>query len=87
MGATVPPDRESQSVYTTIASTSVIDQQGHWSAATIVVPPHVPVERARFVLEPQFRADFLRDATVAATPMENGLEALGAAEGVSGHIF
>jgi hypothetical protein len=86
-GATVPPDGEAQTLYTTVASTSAIEQQGHWSIATMTVPPHVPVERAQFVLNPMFHADFLRDATVAATPMQTGLDALGAAEGVSGHIF
>lgn len=87
VGATVPPSREDDTVYTTIASASSIEEQGHWSIATMVVPPHVPIERAQFVLEPQFHGEFLRDATVAATPMETGLQALGAAEGVSGHIF
>jgi hypothetical protein len=86
-GAAVPPSREDQTVYTTIASTSAIEQQGHWSTATMIVPPHVPVERAQFVLKPEFHVDFLRDVTVTATPMQSGLAALGAAEGVSGHIF
>jgi hypothetical protein len=86
-GAAVPPSSEDKTVYTTIASASTIEQQGHWSIATMLVAPHVPIERAQFVLEPQFRGEFLRDATVAATPMETGLQALGAAEGVSGHIF
>jgi hypothetical protein len=86
-GAMVPPGRMEQTLYTTIASSSTIEQQGHLSAATMIVPAHVPVERARFVLSPQFHGDFLRDATVAATPMQTGLDALGAAEGVSGHIF
>lgn len=86
-GATVPPGREDQTMYTTVASASKIEQQGHWSIATMVVPPHVPIERARFVLQPEFHGDFLRDATIAATPMDTGLAALGAAEGVSGHIF
>lgn len=86
-GAMVPPSREEQTLYTTVASTSAIEQQGRWSTATLTVPAHVPVERAQFVLNPQFHADFLRDATVAAVPMETGLAALGAAEGVSGHIF
>lgn len=87
VGATVPPSREEQTRYTTVASTSAIEQQGHWSIATMTVAAHVPVERAQFVLSPQFHANFLRDATVAASPMETGLDALGAAEGVSGHIF
>ncbi len=86
-GATVPPGREDQTLYTTVASASKIEQQGHWSIATMVVPPHVPIERAQFVLQPEFHGDFLRDATIAATPMDTGLAALGAAEGVSGHIF
>ena len=86
-GATVPPSREEQTLYTTVASTSAIEQQGHWSIATMTVPARVPVERAQFVLNPQFHEDFLRDATVAASPMQTGLDALGAAEGVSGHLF
>lgn len=86
-GATVPPGREEQTRYTTVAATTTIDQQGHWSIATMTVPAHVPVERAQFVLSPHFHTDFLRDATVAASPMDTGLDALGAAEGVSGHIF
>lgn len=86
-GATVPPSRQDQIAYTTIASSSKIEQQGHWSIATMVVPAHIPIERAQFVLEPEFHSDFLRDATVAASPMDTGLAALGAAEGMSGHIF
>jgi hypothetical protein len=85
--ATVPPGREEETLYTTIASTSAIQEQGNWSIATMAVPAHVPVERAQFVLTAQFHENFLRDATVAAAPMETGLAALGAAEGVSGHIF
>jgi hypothetical protein len=87
VGATVPPSREDQTAYTTVASASEIEQQGHSSAATMIVPAHVPIERAQFVLQPYFDGEFLRDATVAATPMEKGWEATGAAEGVSGHIF
>src|SRR5581483_1465974 len=58
-GAIVPPSHNAQTVYTTVASGSVIEQQGHWSIATMVVPAHVPIERAQFVLESQFREDFL----------------------------
>ena len=86
-GATVPPGREEQTRYTTVASTSAIEQQGEWSIATMTVPAHVPIERVQFVLPSQFHVDFLRDATVVASPMQTGLDALGAAEGVSGHIF
>jgi len=86
-GATVLPSDAERAIYTTIASTTAIEQQGHWSTATMIVPAHVPVERAEFVLQPGFHSDFLRDVTVTATPMNSGLAALGAAEGVSGHIF
>lgn len=87
VGATVPPSREAQTVYTTIASTSAVERQGNWSTATMIVPAHVPIERARFVLGQDPGKDFLRNATIAATPMEKGWEATGAAEGVSGNIF
>lgn len=86
-GASVPPSHEDKTVYTTVASATRIEQQGESSVANMIVPPHVPIERALFVLEPQFHGDFLRDATVAATPMVKGWEATGAAEGVSGHLF
>lgn len=87
VGATVPPSRQDQTAYTTVASATKIEQQGKSSAATLIVPAHVPIERAQFELDPQYHGDFLRDATVAATPLEKGWEATGAAEGVSGHIF
>lgn len=87
VAADVPPSREEQTVYTTIASTDAIEQLGHRSSATMIVPAHIPVERAQFVMKPEFHGDFLRDITVTATPMQTGLAALGAAEGVSGHIF
>lgn len=86
-GATVLPNDGGQTSYTTIASTPTIEQRGHWSTATMIVPAHVPVERALFVLKPEFHNDFLRDVTVTASPMQSGLAALGAAEGVSGHIY
>lgn len=86
-GATVPPVGQEQTVYTAVASSGSIERQGQWSVATMMVPQHVPIERARVVLRPEFHADFLRDVTLAATPLEKGWEATGAAEGVSGHIF
>lgn len=84
--AAVPPSRSADTLYTTTATASV-EQQGHWSVASFIVPAHVPVERVRFVLAQQAPADFLRDVTVTASPLENGRDALGAAEGISGHIF
>lgn len=84
--AAVPPSRSAETLYTTTASAPV-EQQGHWSVATFTVPAHVPVERVRLVLAPNAPTDFLRDITVTASPLDKGLKALGAAEGISGHIF
>lgn len=86
-GATLPPSRQAQTLYTSVASSSAVQQQGHWSTATLFVPAHVPIERARFVLRPPLPQSFLRNATIAATPLEKGWKATGAAEGVSGNIF
>jgi hypothetical protein len=86
-GAEVPPDRNAQTVYTTVASTSNIDTQGLWSLATLTVPAHVPLERVNFVLSPKFTRNFLRDVLIAATPMSQGYGSVGAAESVSGEVF
>lgn len=85
-GATVPAGRLDQTKYTTITS-APMQQQAHSSFASFIVPAHVPVERVRFVLGAQSPSEFLREVTITANPVENGREALGAAEGVSGHIF
>lgn len=86
-GAEVPPDRNEQTVYTTVAATSSIDTQGLWSLATLTVPAHVPLERVRFDLDPKFTRNFSRDVLIAATPMSSGYDAVGAAESVSGEVF
>src|SRR6185312_11877995 len=44
-GATVPPTREAQTLYTTVAETTAIVTRGHESVATFRVPAHVLVER------------------------------------------
>ena len=84
--AAVPPSRAAQTIYTPPASAPV-EQQGHWSVATFTVSAHVPVERVLFVLPSSAPTDFLRDITVTATPIDKSIDALGAAEGISGHIF
>ena len=85
-GAMVPPSGEEQTLYTTVASTSAIDQQGHWSIATMIVPAHVPVERARFVLSPQFHADFLLCDRCGVSDAD-GARCLGCRRGRLRHIF
>ena len=83
-GAQVPPSREAQTLYTTVAATEAIEQQGNWSVATFRIPAHVPVERVSFVLDPKFTADFLRDVSIGARPNVGGTA--GAAEIVDGQI-
>ena len=86
-GAEVPPDRNGQTIYTTVAATSSIDTQGLWSLATLTVPAHVPLERVRFVLSPKLTRNFSRNVLIAATPMSSGYDSVGAAESVSGEVF
>ena len=66
LGATVPPSREAQSVYTTVAETSAVATQGRESVATFAVPARVPVERVSFVIAPGFAGNFSREVKVSA---------------------
>jgi hypothetical protein len=65
-GATVPPSREAQTIYTTVAETSPITTQGRETVARFVVPARVPVERVSFVLSPGFAGNFSRAVKVSA---------------------
>jgi hypothetical protein len=65
-GASVPPSREAQSVYTTVAKTASITTKGRESVATFAVPARVPVERVSFVLAPGFTGNFSREVKVSA---------------------
>jgi hypothetical protein len=64
-GASVPPSREAQTLYTTVAETSAIAQEGRSSVARLQVAAHVPIERAHIVLDPAFHHDFLRGVTIS----------------------
>jgi hypothetical protein len=65
-GADVPPSREAQTVYNTVAETSAITTVGRESRAEFVIPRRVPVERVSFVLEPEFKGNFSREVRVTA---------------------
>jgi hypothetical protein len=65
-GATVPASREAQTLYTVVAITSRIHEQGALTVAQMDVPAHVPIERANFVLDPAYKSDFLRDVVIRA---------------------
>ena len=66
MGATVPPSREAQSVYTTVAETSSVVTKARETVETFMVPARVPVERVSFVLAPGFIGNFSRVVRVRA---------------------
>jgi hypothetical protein len=65
-GATVPPSREAQTLYTTVAETTKILQMESNSEATFEVPAHVPVERVSFELESGDKTNFSRMVEVTA---------------------
>ena len=65
-GAQVPPSREAQIVYSTVAETSTITTSGRESHASFVVPVRVPVERVSVQLAPGFKGNFSRDLRVTA---------------------
>ena len=68
-GASVPPSRSAQTLYTAVAQTTAWTQRGRNSVATVQLPAHVPVARVEVSLDPAFKANFLRDVTVTAKPL------------------
>jgi hypothetical protein len=65
-GATIPPSREDQTLYTVVAETSSIEQQGRRTVATLALPARVPAERVSLVLSPEFAGNFSRDVAITA---------------------
>jgi hypothetical protein len=65
-GATVPASREAQTLYTVVASTRSIIQQGSTSLAQLDAPAHVPIERVHFLLDAAYTSDFLRSVSIQA---------------------
>jgi hypothetical protein len=74
-GATVPPSREAQTLYTTAARTTTFTTRGHQTLATFTLPIHVPIERVSFDLAPGFQSNFSRTvhlvARAASTPSDH----------------
>jgi hypothetical protein len=66
LGATVPPSREAQTIYSTVAETASIATKGRESVATFAVPARVPVERVSFAVAPGFTGNFSREVKVSA---------------------
>jgi hypothetical protein len=65
-GAQVPPSREAQIVYSTVAESTSITTVGRESHASFIVPVRVPVERVSVQLAPGFKGNFSRDLRVTA---------------------
>jgi hypothetical protein len=66
LGAEVPPSRESQILYSTVAEANSLATVGRESRATFQVPLRVPVERVEFVLAQGFKGNFSRDVRITA---------------------
>ena len=67
-GASVPPSRERQTLFSPVASTTKISRRATASLAAMRVPAHVPVERVSVELRPGFADNFYREVTVSARP-------------------
>jgi hypothetical protein len=67
-GVTVPPSREAQSLYTTVATTTTITRRGRQSITTFALAERIPVERVSFDLAPNYKANFSRDVRISDRP-------------------
>jgi len=66
LGASVPPSREAQTVYTTVVETTSLVTKGRETVATFNLPARVPVERVSFAIAPGFKGNFSREVRVSA---------------------
>lgn len=64
-GASVPPSREAQTVFTVAAETHAVTQRGRETIAHFTLPERVPVEQVSFVLAPEFKGNFSREVTIS----------------------
>ncbi|WP_263419526.1 hypothetical protein [Terriglobus albidus] len=71
-GATIPPSREEQTLYTVVARSTNFTQQGRRTVTTIPLPPQVPVERVRFQMQTGKAVNFARTVRVTARASEEG---------------
>jgi hypothetical protein len=82
-GASVPPSREAQTLYTPVAETSTLLHRNHRTIAEFHIPARVPVERIAFVLPPGFQSNFSRPVLLTA---QAGADPGNLAEQLSGEI-
>ncbi|MDE3106129.1 MAG: hypothetical protein KGK08_13220 [Acidobacteriota bacterium] len=81
LGATVPPSRDAQALYTNVATAAALVQRGKATVASFVLPPRVPVERVSFDLDSRFTQNFSRGVTVTARPQDAPVSASESATG------
>jgi hypothetical protein len=65
-GATVPPSREAQTLFTGVLSISDIQQRGRQTVGTISLPVRLPIERVSFVLPSSYKGNFSRNVRITA---------------------
>ena len=65
-GASVPPSREGQTLYTTVLRTSTVTQVGGETRANFLVPAHLPIERVRITPAPGPLPNFSRVVRVTS---------------------
>ncbi len=63
-GATVPPSREAQTLYTAAVTASTFDQLSRETRAHLAVPAHLPIERVRIALAPGNTLNFSRPVRI-----------------------
>ncbi len=65
-GASVPPSREAQIIYTAVVEASSIEQRGRTTLVTFRLPARVPVERVSFQIAPGYSGSFDRNVEISA---------------------
>jgi hypothetical protein len=80
-GADVPPSRQAQTLYTTVAAVAPMPAKTGSLLATLMVPAHVPVERVRVTLDPGHRADLFRPILIDAMPQAANRSAVESLQG------
>jgi hypothetical protein len=65
--ASIPPSREAQTLYTTVAESSDIREQGSETVVSFDLPAFVPVERVGFDVDPSDKSNFSRPVRIMAS--------------------